>query len=185
MTVSKEVVTHSSAARARNLLSALALATSLSLPSFGAAALLQQNTTPTADVRVATALQEAALKYEIDQDGDYRILIEYSDEGRSQLVWTNSQTYALGDALEVREVWSVAYEVPTVLPVTLANQLLQRNFDQIMGNWQIMTINGGSYVVFAAKVPADLAAEELAAIVYAVSETADDFEVEMMVGDEF
>lgn len=151
----------------------------------GGSSLLQQTAAPTADVRVATALQEAQLKYEIDQDGDYRLLIDYSEEGRSQLVWANSKTYTLGDALEVREVWSVAYEVPTVVPVTLANQLLQRNFEQIIGTWQIMTINGGSYVVFTAKVPADLAAEQLAAVVYAVAETADDFEIEMMVGDDF
>lgn len=185
MTVSKEVITHSFSCRARNALSTIALAASLLVPSFGAAALLQDGSAPTADVRVATALQEAGLKYEIDQDGDYRMLIDYASEERSQLVWANSQTYSLGDAIEVREVWSVAYEVPTVLPVTLANQLLQRNFDQIMGTWQIMTINGGSYVVFAAKIPADLPAEQLAAIIYTVAETADEFEIEMMAGDEF
>ena len=62
-----------------------------------------------ADLRVQSALDDAGLKYTIDDDGDFRLLFGQEDD-RSQLVWINSNTEEYGN-MELREVWGIGYRL--------------------------------------------------------------------------
>ena len=55
------------------------------------------------DVRVKDALDTVGLNYEVDEDNDFKLVIEF-DDTRSQVVLVSSDTYRL-DELEIREVW--------------------------------------------------------------------------------
>jgi len=63
------------------------------------------------DHRVSSILDQLGLNYEVDGDGDFRLLFGLGD-GRSQLVFVDSKTYRY-QGLEVRSIWSPAYKSPT------------------------------------------------------------------------
>ena len=58
---------------------------------------------PTADARIKAALDRKNVDYEIDDDGDFRIIFPTDDDGnRTQLVFVNSAVEKYGDKLEIR-----------------------------------------------------------------------------------
>lgn len=65
---------------------------------------------PQADA-VPVLLAEAGIGYEIDQDGDYRIVYAWEREGRSQLVYVSGHTEEVAGR-RIREVFSPAAQFP-------------------------------------------------------------------------
>lgn len=63
-----------------------------------------------ADASVGKKLDALGLKYEVDADGDYKLLFEV-ENGRSQIVWVRSPVEALGN-MRIREVLSIAGKSP-------------------------------------------------------------------------
>ncbi|HOM16055.1 MAG TPA: hypothetical protein PLQ00_01935, partial [Thermoguttaceae bacterium] len=61
----------------------------------------------TPDQRVEKLLQEAELKYKVDEDGDFMLGNRLEGE-RTQLAWILSNTSQLG-SLEIRQIWSIGY----------------------------------------------------------------------------
>jgi hypothetical protein len=137
-----------------------------------------------ADPRVMRALNEAGLKYEVDDDGDYRVVMSWSEDNRSHLVFVNSLTEIMGGT-EIREVWAVAYmSGEPSISGKLALRLLEDNARYKLGAWETGSNANGVRVHFNAKIPADASPALLQEVIGAVSATADELEKELLGTDE-
>lgn len=139
--------------------------------------------TITADARVEKLLEEADLNYTIDEDGDFRLEFALEDD-RSQLVWISSKT-ASYEVLEVRDVWSVAFRSREPLSAEVANLVLRRNGEMILGAWQVRKWGDDYVLAYAAQVAANADAASLESAAEAVVVTADELEKELTGKDEF
>lgn len=139
--------------------------------------------TITADARVEKLIEEADLNYTIDEDGDFRLEFALEDD-RSQLVWISSKT-ASYEVLEVRDVWSVAFRSREPLSAEVANLVLRRNGEMILGAWQVRKWGDDYVLAYAAQVAANADAASLESAAEAVVVTADELEKELTGKDEF
>jgi len=147
-------------------------------------ALAQVDTgTITADARVEKLLEEAGLNYTIDEDGDFRLEFALEDD-RSQLVWISSKT-ASYEVLEVRDVWSVAFRSRDPLSAEVANLVLRKNGEMILGAWQVKKWGDDYVLAYAAQVAANADAASLESAAEAVVVTADELEKALTGKDEF
>jgi hypothetical protein len=137
-----------------------------------------------ADPRVQLALEELGLDYEIDDSGDYRILMRSPDGTRTQIAWISSQTTMVG-SLEIREITSAAYLTEGPLPAPVANRLLESSSTLGLGAWQTFRDERRSLAVFAARIDANSNAAALESALYAVLDTADTMEAELTGEDYF
>lgn len=135
-----------------------------------------------ADPRVKRLLDKAELKYEIDKDGDFKLINSF-DNGRSQLIFVNSQTVQLG-TMEIREVWAVGYVAEDVMPDAIAKDLLAENARVKLGGWELRRFSGKEAGVFRAQIAADTDELTLLMTLQAVSKTADDKEQELLAKDD-
>lgn len=139
--------------------------------------------TPDHDPGVARQLTGLGIKYEVDADGDFRVVYEEGDDGeRSQLVIVRTPVEEYG-ALRVREVWAPGYEAKgESFPADVANRLLEDSQTSKLGGW----VKQGRYAMFVVKIAADAPPEELRAAMEAASARADEVERELAPGtDEF
>src|SRR5690606_31382332 len=67
------------------------------------------------DLSLAPLLDTLGYAYEVDEDGDYRLLMEVPDSSRTQFVFVRSPVEEFGTTL-VREVWSPAWEAEGEFP---------------------------------------------------------------------
>ena len=81
----------------------------LSLPALAAAGLVLATAAPAAakDASVEKRLDARGTKYEIDDDGDYKIVISWEKESRSQIVFVSGKTEEVA-GLVIREVFAPA-----------------------------------------------------------------------------
>ncbi len=135
------------------------------------------------DSRVERLLQDGALSYRIDEDGDFRLTYELAD-GRSQLAWVASRTSRL-QAVEVRDVWSVAYRSVGQVSPDVANQLLLDNAAQTLGAWQVQRSGDEYLIVYSAQIPAESSAATLLETLDVVIRVADGLERQLTGGDWF
>lgn len=165
------------------------LATLLSAAMFSVAA--KEVVAPTAeaavapDPRIKRQLEELEYKYEIDQDGDYKLVFDVSDspDKRSQLVYVRSPVESFGEH-QVREVWSPGYRFRKGenFPAAVANRLLEATQDSKLGAWA----KQNDYAVFVVKLPADASTKSLSDAIEATIRSADEMEAELTNGkDEF
>lgn len=147
-----------------------------------------RNTTPQVrtggDPRVRAALDQVGIKYEIDSDGDYRLILPATGN-RTQLVFINSKTEKYAN-LEVREVWSEVLRNEGPLPASIANKLLRNSFEVKIGAWQTMySQQRNLYIaVFAAKIAADTDGATLQTVLRSVIDTSDKMELELTGKDD-
>jgi len=128
-----------------------------------------------ADASVASRLDARGVKYEVDEDGDYRVTIRYSDEGRTQLAFVSGRTESVS-GLRVREVFAPAGRVDRDgIDGAKALELLRESRRQKIGSWEI----GGSVLYFVIKLPDSADAAELEAALDIVAQVADDKEIEL------
>lgn len=165
----------------QNLIRSAFVAVIAIVPAMAAAQVGARIITP--DARVEKLLKEAGLNYTIDEDGDYRLEFALDDD-RSQLVWISSRT-ASYEVLEIRDVWSVAYRSKDPLSVEVANQVLRKNGEMILGAWQIKTWDDEYVLAYAAQVSANTDAASLESAAEAVVVSADELEKELTGKDEF
>lgn len=138
------------------------------------------------DARIQEALDSIGMKYTIDKDGDFKIILEYNDK-RSQAILINSVTTSIKDSgLEMRDIISVAYQTKGDLSVEVANQLLKNSRKLAIGAWELMSFNDGtSLVIFNAKVDAKMSEKDLLKTIKIVGAIADEMEKELSSGDKF
>ena len=139
---------------------------------------------PAGDPAVRQLLDKLEYKYDVDEDGDFRLTFGLDEEknGRSQLVFVRSPVETYGSH-KVREVWSPGYLSATdEFPAEVANRLLEATQDSKLGAWA----KQGRYAVFVVKLAADADASELDDAVEAALRSADEMEAELTPGkDEF
>ncbi|MBP5300353.1 MAG: hypothetical protein J6Y80_03010 [Victivallales bacterium] len=134
---------------------------------------------PEADARIAAALDRMEVKYEVDEDGDYRIIIPCDDD-RSQLVFVNSNIENYGE-FEIREVWSIGYRHENSVPPAIVKKAAKLSGDYIVGAWEMV---GDEKLAMVAKVPANLADDTLIGTIVAVGRRADKFEMDTLGTDD-
>lgn len=146
-------------------------------------ALAQQGATPKPDPAIATQLKALDYKYEIDEDGDYKLLFDVDEEGkRTQLVFVRSVVEEFGGQ-RIREVWSAGYRsADGSFPAAVANRLLEASMESKMGGWG----KQDSAAIYIVRLPANAGNEALDAAITAALSTADEMEAELTPGkDEF
>jgi len=158
-----------------------ALAAALLLPVLASAATAWAQigkSRPRTDPRVEEILDDLDIKYDIDEDGDYRVIFELGDD-RSQLAVIRSATSEYQD-LEIREILSVAYRSDRdTIPMDVATTLLEDTYDKKLGCWG----KQGKTIVFIVRIDADADAKTLESSLMLALSAADDME-ERLTGDE-
>lgn len=136
--------------------------------------------TPAADPAIRQLLDKLEYKYDVDEEGDYRLTfaVDEEEDGRSQLVFVRSPLETYGSH-KVREIWSPGYlSTSDEFPVEVANRLLEATQESKLGAWA----KQGRYAVFVVKLPADADAEALDDAVEAALRSADEMEQELTPG---
>lgn len=135
-----------------------------------------------ADVRVGRLLDHLGIRYQVDEDGDYRVVFDLGN-GRSQQAFIDSQTQQLG-SYEIRDVWSIGYISDGYLDQEVANYLLIENATKKIGAWELRPLADNKYIaVFCNKIAADCDAEALYTSIRIVLEVADELEKILEAGD--
>lgn len=132
-----------------------------------------------ADASVEARLKSLDYRYEVDEDGDFRLVFETGEKGeRSQLVYVRSVTESYGEH-RIREIWAPAYEgAEAGFPAAIANRLLEDGHEKKLGGWT----KQGRYAVFVVKLSADAPATLLRDAIEAAAESADAMEAELTPG---
>ena len=151
--------------------------------SGGLFAAMVESPEPSGDPRIKDVLEELQIRYEVDQDGDYKVLFEWDDDGRSQVAFINSATETL-DQMELREVWSAAYVSEKPLEAKVANRLLEDSFIKKLGSWQVMKTSDQWVGMFTVKIDADADAAAIMTALEAVLTSADEMEKELLGSDD-
>ena len=132
------------------------------------------------DKAVGRALDTLKYTYEVDEDGDYKMVFDM-DDGRSQLAFVRSTVEEFGKH-KIREIWSPAYNSPgKQFPAAVANRLLEDSQDAKMGAW----VKQDQLAMFVVKVDANATPEALSDAIDAAIRTADAMELELTKKDEF
>ena len=134
-----------------------------------------------ADATIESLLKQADTPYEIDKDGDYKIVIEWTKEKRSQLVYVGGTPETFAD-MPVYDVFAPALATgEDGLSAEDANELLKASGNLKLGAWELR--GDGAY--YAIKVPAGkLTAEQFDKILSLAAETADNFELDHSESDD-
>lgn len=136
--------------------------------------------TPGADQAIGQLLDKLEYKYDVDQEGDYRLTfaLDEEEDGRSQLVFVRSPLETYGSH-QIREIWSPGYlSASDEFPAEVANRLLEATQESKLGAWA----KQGRYAVFVVKLPADADAVALDDAVEAALRSADEMEQELTPG---
>ena len=137
------------------------------------------------DARIKKLLDQTELKYEIDEDGDFKLLFEY-DDGRSHIVFINSQTESY-QGLEIREIWAVGYVPPEEgesVPANISENLIRANAQIKLGAWQVQKLGEKEVGVFRAMIAADAGKEVVLDTLRLVGISADEKEAELLSSDD-
>lgn len=132
------------------------------------------------DETVKEQLDAEGWNYEIDGDGDFKMVIGFSSEDRSQLVYVISNTNS-NQEFSVREVWSPVYSSQgSGIPDEVASWALERSWDMIVGS---LASNGGT-VYLVVKLDADASAERLSNTIRLAASVGDELEKEQSDRDD-
>jgi len=140
-----------------------------------ACAILLAGPAHAADASVEARLNARGLKFEVDADGDYRVMYSYKQENRTQLVFVSGATEQVS-GLSIREVFSPAGRVGAdSIDGNKALALMAASRAQKLGSWEIE----GDVLLFVIKVPDNVDAAALEAAMDIAAETADNKEIEL------
>jgi len=136
------------------------------------------------DQRVAKALAELDIHYEIDPDGDFKFGVALED-GRTQIGFIRSRTYEYA-GIEMREVLSAGLNSFGPFDARTMNLLLEQNGQVKIGAWSVVRDKSDNHLaLFSAKVAADLQNDFLLGVIIAVISTADEMEKRLSGRDDF
>lgn len=125
------------------------------------------------DASVARRLTERGYKYDIDKDGDYRVVYKYESERRTQLAYVSGRTKT-AYGVPIRKVFSPAAVLSkNRIDGALALELLDDAFTNKMGGWGI----AGGVLYLAIKLPDSASALDLQGAMIIAAELADNMEI--------
>lgn len=126
------------------------------------------------DASIGSRLEARGTPFVIDDDGDFKITVSFSEEDRTQLVFVSGTTEELA-GLTVREIFSPAAELGVAgLDAVQANNLLRGNSQQKLGGWELR----GNQLYYTVKVSDNIGAATLDDLVDLVAGVADNMEME-------
>ena len=132
------------------------------------------------DPAIGRLLDSLEYKYEVDEDGDYRLVFDMEDD-RTQLVFVRSSVENYGSH-KIREVWSPGYKSPgPQFPALVANRLLEDSQDSKLGSW----VKQSDIAMFVVKIDANAKADVLSDAIDAAIKSADAIELELTSQDEY
>ena len=133
------------------------------------------------DARIKQQLDAIGYEYEVDDDGDYKLVFD-TEEERSQLVFVISNVNKYGTHT-VREIWSPAYQsTGNDFPALVANKLLEDSGENKLGAW----VKQDDMAIYVVKIAADASSDELEDAIEFAVKIADQMEVVLTDGaDEF
>ena len=127
------------------------------------------------DASVASRLDARGVKYDVDEDGDYRVTYHYAEEDRTQLAYVSGRTETIA-GFRVREVFAPAGWVERDgIDGAKALELLEESRRQKIGSWE----TGGGVLYYVIKLPDSVDAAGLEAALDIVAEIADNKEIEL------
>lgn len=126
------------------------------------------------DASVEARLDARGVKYQIDDDGDYKVVVSYEKDQRTQLVFVSGTTESI-KGLTMREVFSPAGKVGADGIAGKALALLTESRSKKIGAWEI----AGDVLYYVIKLPDSADAAQLDAAIDIVAEIADDKEIEL------
>lgn len=147
----------------RNLVLALALAGAAATPSIAAD-----------PGSIGAMLDQQKIKYEVDKDKDYKIIYEFTDQKRTQIVYISGATEDY-QGMKIRSIFAPAARIDKDRIDTQFKALLEHNGKSKIGAWEI----DGDVLFFSARFVEPVTAEQLAALLNLVASVADDKEIEV------
>lgn len=136
------------------------------------------------DLRVQRHLEALDIKYEIDEDGDYRVGFRLKN-GRTQIGYVRCRSVDFA-GMEIMEIFSIALHSFGPFDARTCNILLQESEKVKVGGWGVVQDADDNHLaVFTAKIPATLTADEFFAVLFAVVQTADRMEDRLSGRDDF
>jgi len=162
------------------LFTAMAGTHAVAAPAPAAAPAPEDADVPSVDARIATQLKNLDFNYEIDEDGDYKMVFDM-DEGRSQLVFVRSSVETFGSHA-IREIWSPGFRAESdPFPAKVASRLLEDSQESKLGAW----VKQRDAAMFVVKIDAEASDEQLSDAIDAATRSADAMEKEITGEDEF
>ena len=140
---------------------------------------------PKADPEIKALLDRLGLKYEIDEDADFR-LVNGLDDDRSHVMFIESEKSEFRD-VQVRRVWAVGYKAPEStnrIPSPVLRFLMEQSGSVKVGSWGLRQFGDLEVAVFTVRVMGELSDDEWSTVLIAVSETADEAELELTGKDD-
>lgn len=119
-------------------------------------------------------LDEAGIGYDVDGDGDYRIVFSWAREDRSQRVFVAGRPGEVAGR-RFREVFSPAAQLEADVDAAVANALLRDSRMRPLGAWEL----AGNVLYYVVKLPEPFDAGLLELALSVAAETADDRELEL------
>lgn len=140
----------------------------------------QIGSTPSSDELVQKALDQEGWNYEVDGDGDFKMVVSFNGTDRSQLVYVISRTSSIRD-MEIREVWSPVYKTDGTVPDEVMRWAAERLWQLKLGSLA-MAPNGTVYLV--AKIDSNAPPAVLSDVIRVSASSADDLEQEQSTADD-
>lgn len=139
---------------------------------------------PLAHAESGNAILELKLKgtdlpFEVDGDGDFKVIINWTQDKRSQLVFVSPKVEEIG-GVQTYTAFAPAFieKDGRKLDAARMRSLLEQNADYKIGAWSI----SGNGLYFAAKLPTSVDSAQLRTLLSAVAEQADNLEMELTPG---
>jgi len=142
-----------------------------------------QASKPAGDPRIKAALDQQGFKYEIDEDGDFKLGMKLAN-GRTQLAWIRTTTEQVS-GMEIRGILSPGYKAKGTLSAAVANQLLADSANKKLGAWQVFKNKDTALAVFCSRVAANTSPDDLIASLQLTLRSADEMEKTLSGKDDF
>lgn len=134
------------------------------------------------DTRITSNLNKLNFKYDVKDDGTFQFTMPVGN--RTQMVFIHSKTSSYGQ-LEIREVYSVIYQSSKKPDEIKLNRLLIDNGQKKLGAWELIFEDNTYFIVFTAKIPAQLNDSDLKSTIDIVATSSDAMEQTLFNTDEW
>lgn len=140
-----------------------------------AAALMTPLPTQAEDNSVKRRLDSAGQQYEVDKDGDFKLVFNFTSEKRTQLVFVSGAASEVAGGMQVRNIYSAVAKVKEDDIASKAIGLLKANDGYKIGAYQV----SAEYAWFSIKIPDNATSAQLLTAIKTVASVADDKEKDL------
>ncbi|MGH8107815.1 MAG: hypothetical protein ACREO1_03730 [Arenimonas sp.] len=132
------------------------------------------------DDSVKKRLDERSISFDVDKDGDYKIVYSFEKEKRSQLVFISGSTETI-QSMKIREIFAPAANMKSAgIDDKKALELLTNSRKNKLGSWEV----SNDMLFLVVKIPDSVNAVELEIMLDAAAGIADEMELKLTGKDE-